>query len=379
MDMSNSKAEVAPKLLDFRRMIRLGPPPLPAMDDPPEPNGFASFAAKACPASPFILLGFAALVFKLVPNQRDLASPLVTIVLSGVCVVIILTGFVLGVLSLFLARRGQRARVFGCSFFGLALLTLLVVAVAVPNFVRARNQALQKNQAFTDLHSALVDNQARTVASIYGTNSKPVNATQVQQAFARAAETSSGDTAALLRVGQRYIQSLQSFRHAFDRAKADVNNARVLDAKTLERREQLADRKAIIQKLINANDALKTFVLQSETIYRRELADSGVARAQQEAAMAQFHKRALVQHPVLLEIRAADDRMGKAALSVLNLFEAQWGKWRYDSTVGKLRFDDAAAVSQYNALMTEFRQAGTDEMEAQKRFAALSQQYMSSL
>jgi hypothetical protein len=61
--------------------------------------------------------------------------------------------------------------------------------------------------------------------------------------------------------------------------------------------------------------------------------------------------------------------MGGAMLGVLDLLDANWGRWRYNETSGKVRFENASAVTQYNAFMAQIHKAATEQAAAQKRLA----------
>jgi hypothetical protein len=120
-------------------------------------------------------------------------------------------------------------------------------------------------------------------------------------------------------------------------------------------------------------------VLQGESNYREELAAAGVAPAQTQAAVNGFRRSLAAQSPLMANIRVADDRMGRAMLGVLDLFDTHWDQWSYDASAGVVRFQNNAALGQYNALMAEIKQAGADQAAAQKRLAALMNKSTTSL
>ena len=125
---------------------------------------------------------------------------------------------------------------------------------------------------------------------------------------------------------------------------------------------------------LDANDAFKSLLLQSESNYRKDLAALEVSPAQTEAAMTGFRKSFGVQRPLLVNIREADDRMGRAMLGVLDLLDSQWGQWRYDPAASVVRFQDRTALDQYKALMAQINQARTDQAAAQKSLATVISQ-----
>jgi type II secretory pathway pseudopilin PulG len=354
------------------------PPPLPPSVGSSEPSAFARQAANACLAAPLLIFALSFCTASLLHDHRDASGrPLLVIAslaVAGFCIV----GAVLGVLAIVLAKPGQRGSVFLRASCGLVLLGLLV-AIAVPNFVRSRTLALQRKQAFEEVHTAAVDLRSQAVAALTNAQTGGVDAQQLRQSLSRAEEKSSGETAALLKGNRLYLERLQSYQEAYARAANELTAAKVLAAANLTQRGQINSRKALVQKFLDANDACKTFVLQGESNYREELAAAGVAPAQTQAAVNGFRRSLAAQSPLMANIRVADDRMGRAMLGVLDLFDTHWDQWSYDASAGVVRFQNNAALGQYNALMAEIKQAGADQAAAQKRLAALMNKSTTSL
>ncbi|HWX19171.1 MAG TPA: hypothetical protein VN578_04595, partial [Candidatus Binatia bacterium] len=281
-----------------------------------------------------------------------------------------LIGGVSGLLAIVLAKTGQRASVCLRAAGGLLALGLLA-AIAVPNFVRARTLALQNNAGLQEFHAATTDLRARAVASLNGSDKRPVDLQPFQQSLDRAAEKTSGDTAAMLKGSAAYLKRLQPYAAAYEQASRELVSAKVVATRTLVQRGQIPERKAIVTKFMQANTALKNYVLQGETNYRQELEAFQLSPDQKEAAVNGFRKAFGPQARLLAEIRDADDRMGHAMLGVLDLFDTNWGLWHYDQSADVLRFDASATLGQYKAFMAEIHQAGTDQATAQKRLAAI--------
>ena len=303
-------------------------------------------------------------------GHRDGSGRSIALIFGAADCLLVFAGVVLGILSLVLAKPGQRGAVIPRAVIGLVLSGLLV-AIAVPNFVRARSLALQRNQALEDLHATADEYRAQAMASLTNSQQQPVDSQRLQQSLNRAANKTSGETAALLRASQLYLGHMQACQHNYEQASRALLAGKVLGAANLQQRGQIQDRKALVLAFLNANDSFKAFLKNGESNYRKELSSFEISAEQKEAAVAGFHKTFTVQTPLLLEIREADDRMGEAMLSVLNLLDTQWGKWRYDTQTELVRFEDHAALGKYNSLVTEINEAGVKQTAAQKRLATI--------
>src|SRR5215471_14281592 len=101
------------------------PPPLPQSDDAAE-SSFARQAANACLAAPLILFGLSFFLKSLSEGHRDASGRSLVLTMGVVSLCILLVGVVLGLLSLVLARSGQRGGIFLRSGIGLAISALLI-------------------------------------------------------------------------------------------------------------------------------------------------------------------------------------------------------------------------------------------------------------
>jgi hypothetical protein len=323
------------------------------------------------------MIGLSLLTSNFSQNHRDPSGRPLFFIFGLVEVGFFFVGTLLGVLAIVLAKPGQRSSVIRSAVCGLALLGLLA-AIAVPNFVRARSLALQRKQSIEELHTAVADVRAQAAAALTNGGKTTVDSRQVYRSLNRLAENGSGDTAAVANGSQLFLKRLQSYQHAYSRAASELTAAKVLTAANLTQRAQIADRKAVVQKFLDANAAFKTFLVQSKSNYRQEMAAAGISPQQTEAALIGFSKNWDTQGPLIVTIRETDDHLGHAMLGVLNLFDAQWGQWSYDTGAHVVRFQDHTTLLQYNTLMSEIKQVGTDQTTAQKRLAALLSQPPSS-
>jgi hypothetical protein len=351
---------------------------MPGSTGSPEDNPFARSAANACLAAPLIICALSFCLSPILQNHRDASGRPLFIIIGLTEVGFSLVGFIFGILAIVLAKPGQRASVTARALCGLALLGLLA-AIAVPNFVRARGLALERKQALDQVHTAASELRAQAVASLTNAQARAADAQELKRSLSQAAEKSSGETAVLLKSTAVYVERLQSFQRTYAQAAKDLTAAKVLSASTLQQRAQIQDRKALVQKFLDANAACKNLVLHGESIYSNQLAAAGISAGETQAALTGFRKNLSVQAPLMLDIRQADERMGKAMLGILNLFEDQWGQWSYDANARVVRFEDRSAFGEYNALMTQFKQAGTDQAAASQRLAALMSGSTSSL
>src|SRR5437899_12280761 len=117
------------------------PPPLPDSVASSNENSFARQAANASLAVPIILVALRILFGALLQGHRDATGPIYVLTIAVICGFIVLVGIVMGLLALVLAKPGERAGVFARAGVGLGVCGVLI-AIAVPNFIRGRRTAL---------------------------------------------------------------------------------------------------------------------------------------------------------------------------------------------------------------------------------------------
>lgn len=350
--------------------MNVGPPPLPPSARSPGESSFARQASNACLAAPIIIFVLACCVSSFTQNHHNASGRPLLLILGAVAAALLILGALLGILAMALAKPAERRSVTVRSLCGLMLLGLLV-AMAVPSFMRARAQALRRQQSLQELHTAVDDIRAQAAASLTNGGKTTVDPQALLQSFNRVETNSTGDTAVLFQCTQRFLKRELAYQQAYTQAVSTLRATKVLGTEDLVQREQIPARKAVVQKFLDVNSDFKTFLVQSESNFRKELTDAGISETQVEEALKGFRRTWQPQGPLLIAIREADDRFGHELLETLDLLDSQWGHWRYDRSKRLVRFADHDALQQFNALMADIRQTSSDQAAAQKRLAAV--------
>lgn len=127
------------------------PPPLPPVIPPPPPplpsskKPFAAQAAQASLLAPLAAVGVSIVVNAGMGNQ---ATPLVKIITGSLCVLLIVLGFVFGIVALFGVRRHGKKGILGRAVAGICINGILIafMAVSIPGFMKAAERAKQMRQ-----------------------------------------------------------------------------------------------------------------------------------------------------------------------------------------------------------------------------------------
>ncbi len=281
-----------------------------------------------------------------------------------------LIAVVSGLPAIAYALPAQRRLVLTRVSLGFALLAI-TEGIVVPNFLGARRAALQRAQGFQALRAAENKVRHQAAARLNGSKQETVNLTELGDSLGRAAASSSGESAAALRSTQDFLRQVQSQQQTYEEASRQLTSANVLVVRTIEQRADIARRRAAVTNFLATESAFRDFIAQSELTFSNGLANAGIAVTQRDAAVKQFRDGFGRELPLLMEIRATDEQIANGMLSVLDLLDRNWGRWRYDERSGAPRFDDRGAMNQYDSEMAAIRQAGLEQAAAQRRLATV--------
>jgi len=315
----------------------MNPPPIPKPGKP-----FAHQAALCSLAAPVlaILVGAASHAISTPTSQ----TPRMAFIISGAtCLLLIVAGFVAGILGLCgISQHGARG-ILGRSIAGLLLNGLLLMLFAF-GFVRGFDNAIKSRQFTQNLHITLQEMQANARQSYNPktgiTNVDFKSLEHIQSQLDSAAQTMSGDDALVSQVASRYVVRMQVVMKKYNEAHIELRAAKVLSAENLSNKDQIVTRRGIVQNFIAANDKVKATIENSEDSIRADLTEQKIPSQKIDQFMAGFDSKFVPRRDLTLLIRECDYRMGQSMLSVLDVLETNWGKWNYNPVTEKIYFDN---------------------------------------
>src|SRR3974390_198222 len=134
--------------------MNIEPPPLPLSAEESRPSAFPRQASLVCLMAPLIIIALSLFIKSFSANHQDASGRALFMVFGLVVGGFFVVGVLFGFLAIVLAKSGERRSVVVRALCGLAMLGLLV-AIAVPNFMRARAQALRRKQSLQELNHAV--------------------------------------------------------------------------------------------------------------------------------------------------------------------------------------------------------------------------------
>ncbi len=132
-----------------------------------------------------------------------------------------------------------------------------------------------------------------------------------------------------------------------------------LDMSNVKTKADLATKREIGKEMLRLDKEIMSFIDSMEERMWKKLQDAGVATGSRKEFAAKtkpgFRKAIEVQR----QIRKCDETQANALLGVVDLLEAEWGKWKWkdDDVV----FEDVAKTARYTELMEEMQKASEQQ------------------
>jgi hypothetical protein len=348
--------------------------------DPPEPEKepFAYTAAKLGIYAPIIAIALNGAV----AAQSSLSSAngsgvvfakLIVSLLSTACIA---AGAVFAIIALCNTSRLGKEGLLGRGITGLALNGILLAILAsafVHGFtqgftraVHARETRRELREANNDLRSSL-RNSFDAEKGITNVDFKRVD--DLRGKLDRAASNLGPEDARVAKVASAYLGEVQVASRALENALTRLKEAQVLQFSGVTTKEELRNRRDVVQRYAAANDRVRAVVTNSPTFFRTELQRLGASPESIEKSTREMEQATREQNRLVLAIRNADTRMMTGMTGVLDLLENNWGRWKSDSEL--VTFEDTALARKYNALIQEIQAAGEAQISAQRKLVNL--------
>ena len=345
----------------------MNPPPLPK----PEPS-----AAHRCALGSVIAPLIAILVAVAVHATSAAPPPAVLIITGLTSIVLVVVGFVTGILGLTGIRQHGTRGLLGKSIAGVVINGALLVffgVAAVAGFNKAiANQKLSQNLNADE--QQLRDNARQSFDSKTGiTNTDFGSLDKMKGDLDSATPTLTGDKASIAKAMSHYVEKVRASMKNYQDASIELRAARILVTSNLTSVTQIESRREVLQNFITANENMENVITNSEDSIRADLSSMNVSQDTIDGTIAGFDSTFLPRRNLTLQIRECDDRMSHSMGVILNLLETDWGRWHFNSFDQKLYFDDAADREIYSDSFNDIRVAGQQQIHLQGELVNLPQ------
>jgi hypothetical protein len=205
------------------------------------------------------------------------------------------------------------------------------------------------------------------------TNTEAGKLDRLSSALTSASTNLSGDEALVSQAMAAHIIRLHTALTNYESAGLELSKAEVLNHFSSTDKGQFAARRQLVNRFLQANDALTDVITNSENRLLADLTKSHISALNIKTTMENFHATAAPLNAVTTRIRACDDRIGAAMLDALNLLETEWYKWTVNPETGNLRFEVPKDLEAYNKAMQDVKIAHQEQLKLQQQLTRLQQ------
>jgi hypothetical protein len=177
-----------------------------------------------------------------------------------------------------------------------------------------------------------------------------------------AAESTSGTERQSLRVAQRMVQSMAPALGSYEAALKELQAVGFVQPETIDSREAIANRVAVVKKFGEANDNLSKTLEGMETRVRAELEQEGVPAKHREQFVTGFLKSANLD--LNRTIRKCDAELVTTLLQMLSVLDREWGAWKAEND--NVIFSRDPVIEEYNKLVEALDDIAERQTSAQQ-------------
>jgi hypothetical protein len=254
---------------------------------------------------------------------------------------------ILGVILFVLVIAGGAVLYFGGTY--------LVKAVATQKERRARLADLEaKRRELTDA--------ARTSVEEGNMNGMSERLAKFGESVGNAADSASGTERQSLRVAQRVLQSMAPSLGSYEAALKELQAAGFAQPQSIDSREAIAARVALVKKFGAANDNLSRVFEGLEARVRVELEQEGVPARDREKFASGFIKASNLD--LNRTVRQCDRELTDNLLKMLALLDREWGAWKMEGET--VIFNRPPVIQEFNGLTAELNEIAGRQSAAQQ-------------
>jgi len=302
-------------------------------------------------------------------SRGEPLSQTTTIIRGAISVILILTGLCLGVLALCGIPRHGRRGLLVRGMIGVGLNGVLVAAMIAVTVTGLGRRSRESREAWSEVRSAADDLRVglRTNYSAETglTNDVTEQMGQFRTRIENAAKNARGDDAVIMQATAAFAAKNQRQAEQFKAVTDELTAAAVANFSTLTNRSQLDGRRRLVERFLTSNKEFKELLMHQDAAMEAELRARHLSPTKVEQFVTGFRTSQIQLLPKVAGIRACDQRMGQALLEILDLAEANWGRWRYDEDAELTRFQDAGVADTYNAQVELIQEAAREQIRLQ--------------
>jgi hypothetical protein len=343
------------------------PPSLPA-EKTNSSDAFAFQAAKLSAALPFVAFAISAGLNAAFVNHEPVQRAKLTLMVGGITALVVVIGLFLALFALVCIPKHGARGILLPALVGLVIPSLLA-AIAIPNFIKAREQAIE-NRKQTESVVAARDEMLLELREGFNEEDGLASTAEVQRKYqarlAAAAENMSGEQGIALRATAEFSRKQQLRVSEFERTSMAFVEAGLLDLSTITNRAQLGERKIAATTYLGEATSMKAFVAAIPTHMRTELDQTTLSDKMKNEFIKLFLSRAQANIDIGLQVRDQDIRIANAMTQLFDFLEQSWGNWRSDPADGATTFETGAALAKFNAFHAEINDAAAEQVRLQK-------------
>jgi len=288
-----------------------------------------------------------------------------------VCCLMVLASLILGIIALCAIPKHGSEGILKPALLGV-IISIVFLSLFGSGFVRG----YQNSRARAALDDQVKKIRARDRMDL--TNDQPISASsqvkklnETQSALDQAAQNSSGDQALVARAMSAYFAKGRAQAARYATAAEPIEKIARFNMSGVTQQNQVEAQIQQVKAFVAENDKLLTFLRDSDQLLTGELENIHLPQHRIDEVMKGYRRAIAGQNDLSVKVRIQDKNIGTALLGALELLDANWGKWKYNTDQKTIIFDDHVVWKKYIACLKQVDAAQKEQSKAQQQLAEL--------
>jgi hypothetical protein len=276
----------------------------------------------------------------------------------AVCCLLILSGFVLGVVALVRMAQHGRKGVLGRAATGVCLNFVLIclISAGLPA-ITSQEVARRERQAA----------EGQYVSPALRIELSMTHIAKLEASLEKEAKIRTNDDAILFRALSDVMRNEHSNMSNYYAAVEPLMHGHILNTAGIQRPADLTQRQTMVLKFLLANSAVSNYCVSFSNDFRASLVNGGYPKSKVEEETVSMGK-SWTNLSQTMPMWEANNRWAESELRGLGLLISNWSNWSYDESLKKTVFKTTDLQTEFDGIVHDINADVKERTRLQKQF-----------
>jgi hypothetical protein len=284
---------------------------------------------------------------------------------------IVVVGFLFALVALAGIRSHGTRGLLGRGLAGFLAHGLLIFIFAT-NFMAARRKAQQEVAEVQELKnvSGQYMNEQLANTNLNDMDRRIEDVGKLGAKLEQTAQSSSGNAQKVAAGMAAFVKRLKTSLSNYEAASQEFDVDATLEFSEVKSVDELKRRRLVVEEFLKQNAALQALYENLAGVMHEELEKTGMDKIQLNQVIAAAKSRDQTINQIQVAMRKNDATLGAAAIGMIDVLEAHWGKWTWVKDQEAVAIEVDTARDQYVALAGQLNAASENMRKLNEKLMA---------